>query len=526
MAPLPLTRPIPWAADPHRDANWRMQLNMLRLIDPLIDAHESAGDPRALSEALEVCLDWHHFHLEARAPNPRAWVDMATGLRTLRIAYLSDRIRQAAVVPAAVQCDAMAAMLFSHWRRIVTPGFMRFSNHTIWDLHGLEALVRLALPAADPRRAAWREAIGARLGHLVACQFGPDGLHLENSPQYHFVAAAMFGTLEASGWYDDSTPTLGPALARARAMDSWMRLPDRRHIAIGDSDGSAPSLARLPAPAARMAGDRVETLNSGGYTFVRSRHARQPRRWSMLAIKAGVASGGHRHRDLLSWLWSEGGCDIVVDPGKYAYDDGPLREHFVGPWAHNLVVFDGCVCDAEPRRETEHVIGSPVHRPWGVSVTARLRHAPADVEHERRYHFAPGRWLVIADRYAADRVTGFEHLTHLAPEFEASSSDGSFRVRHRSGQVLHTTAHASVPTQAAVRCGIAKPRPQGWCSRSYGRAEPCPTLEITGRARAACVVLALSLEPGGQVVEQEGRWDWICGGVELPLETGPLAGRQ
>lgn len=525
LPPLRLTPDIDWAADPHGDDNWRVQLNMLRLLDPLVHAHVAGIDATAGPQAMDQALAWHRFHLAPPAPNPRAWGDLVTGLRTLRIAFLADQLRLGALPADPMRRDALASMLLSHWQRLVTPAFMRFTNHTIWDLHALEALVRLALPADDPRRVAWRQAIGARLDHLLSTQFGPDGLHRENSPQYHFVAGAMFRALAVSGWYDDSVPRLAPTLARAADMDRWMRLPDRRLLAIGDSDGSAPSADTLPAPARTMTGDRIEWLNSGGYTIMRRLHARQRGRWSTLAVKAGLAGPGHLHRDLLSFLWSESGCDIVIDAGKYAYDEGPLRDYFVGPSGHNLIIFDGRDCDTRATPELAHRVGPLEPTPWGVTAAARVRHLPVDVDHERRFHFAPGRWLVVVDRFAARGAIEVEHLTHLAPEFEATWRDGRFHVGHRDGRPLCVEVQSSLPLDGAVLRGVDPPRPQGWCSRGYRQAMPCPTLQLTGRARgAACVVLALSLEECGRL-ERHGddRVRWRTVEVDLVLETGPLA---
>lgn len=522
--PLPLTKRIDWAADPHRDDNWRVQLNMLRLVDPLIHAHVAGIDKAALPRAIEVALDWHQFHLTPKASNPRAWGDLVTGLRTLRCAYLADQLRLGAVHPEPAQREALSAMLTRHWQQLVAPGFMRFTNHTIWDLHALEALVRVALPADDARRVAWRQAVSMRLDHLLTAQFGPDGLHRENSPQYHFVAGAMFRALEASDWYADSVPRLTPILKQAAAMDRWMRLPDRRLLAIGDSDASAPSADALPAAAPATPGDRVESLNSGGYTIVRRRHAKQPARWSTLAIKAGIPGPGHLHRDLLSYLWSESGCDIVIDPGKFAYDEGPMRDYFTGPYGHNLVVFDGRACDTGATPELVHLVGPLCSEPWGTTATARLLHQPVEVEHERRYHFAPGRWLVIVDRFAARTGVGFDHLTHLAPEFDASWIDGSFQVAHRGGRPLTVDLQASAPMTGAVLRGIERPRPQGWCSRGYRRAMPCPTLALSGRAREAWIALALSLEDNGRLERcGDGGLQWRSAETTVALDTSPLA---
>lgn len=523
VAPYPLALPIDWTADPHRDDNWRVQLNMLRLVDPLIHAHEASGDVAPLAAALAFALDWHRSHHGTRRANPFAWLDMMTGVRTLRVAYLAEHVRRGVVEAKPPQRDALAAMLARHARRLVEPGFFRYTNHTIWDLHGLAALVRVALPASDPRHAAWRHAIAVRLDHLLERQFDEHGVHRENSPQYQFVAASMFRVLQASGWYDDTNPGLARTLARARGIERWMRLPDRRYLPIGDSDGAAPSALRMPAPSREREGDRIETFDKSGYCFVRRIHPKRPQRWSQLAIKAGFDLPGHVHADVLSHLWSESGCDIVVDPGKYSYDAGPLREYFVSNAAHNLIRFHRSDCEAEARYRTGHLVQRMTPRPWGFEISARLRHRPVPVDHERVWHFAPGCWLVVVDRFAAASPVAFEHFTHLAPEFDAqAAADGTFSVRHADGTALVVKHWSSVDARASVLRGIGGREPQGWVSRGYRRLEPCPTLVLEGRAAHATLVFAISLDPRGTLQAADGEGlEWRCVN-RVPLLTARL----
>jgi hypothetical protein len=522
VPPFALRLPVDWLADPHRDDNWRVQLNMLRLLDPLIQAHEETGDASTLRDAVDFCLDWHRFHQRPDHANPWAWRDMMTGMRSLRLAYLAEKIRLGTLALGADDADAFASMLHSHWLRLTTPGFFRFTNHTILDVHGLMALLRIGWRDDDPRTPAWQRAIGERLDHLVERQFDEHGLHRENSPQYHFVAAGMFRALLDSGWYDAVSARLGPTLARAREMDRWMRFPDGRFVPIGDSDGSAPSARQLPEATRERPDDQTETLNSSGYCFVRRTGSRRRTRWSLLAIKAGFDQIGHMHHDVLSFLWSEAGCDIVVDPGKFAYDRGAMRDYFRSNRAHNLIEFGLRECDTQAAQRTGHVVERVQTEPWGVTVVARLRHQPLDVVHERTWHFAPGRWLVTVDRFAAAGEVDFKHFTHLAPEFSASVEAGAFQVRHADGNPLLVSHHASVAAVTEVLHGVGGLRPQGWVSRGYRHAEASPVLAIGGRARAATLVMALSLDPRGRLVTLgDGTIAWSCR-LKLRLQTGPL----
>jgi Heparinase II/III-like protein/Heparinase II/III N-terminus len=528
-APLwPVQLPIAWDGDPFRDRNWCSQLNMLRLLDPLIRAHEAKADPQLLETALRWALDWHDFHIVRGHDHGLAWRDMMTGVRSLRLAYLADRLRLGAFTASPAQRAALADAIAEHWRRLTAPGFFRYINHTIWDLHGLTALVRVTLPAQDPRNAVWMQALGRRLDHLVDAQFDENGVHRENSPQYHFVASGMFRTLASSGWYEAVAPRLAERLPRARAQEGWMRMPDGRHIPIGDSDGEAPrSESGLPLPAADAPGDRTDWFNQSCYCLVRRTRAGQPQQWSYLAIKAGFDEAGHKHNDELSYLWSESGCDIVADPGKFAYDPGAMRDHVRSNRAHNLIAFGHTDNESRPSQRTGHLIRSLEPRPWGVEISASIRHRPSEVAHERRWFFAPGRWLVVQDRFRATKAIDFEHWTHLAPEFDVDvdHQDTSLQARHARGGSLDIGRWSSMPLSLQCCRGQSGRTPQGWVSRAYRQVEPAPAIALQGRSVEASIVLSLSLVPGGTLTAAgPGRLVWHCDGVAVELDVTPWHG--
>lgn len=521
--PFRIQLPLDWNADPYRDANWRSQLHMLRLIDPFLRAHDAQPNSNWLRIAFDVVLDWDR-HVRTHGRQERvAWRDMMVGVRALRLAYLFEQVRTGALAVTDAECDALCELMELHAAALTAPGFFRYTNHTVWDLHGLAALLRVALADGEPRKIAWLSTVGGRLDLLVDLQFDEHGVHRENSPQYHAVVRNMFDVLLDTHWYDEISTRLIPALGAARRLQPLFRLPDGRQIAIGDSDGMPPTLLDPPEP--KRSDVPLDILNHSCYGFVRQVRSQDPADWSQLAIKAGFDLPGHKHEDVLSYLWSESGCDIVIDPGKYAYDDTPMRRYMRSNRAHNLIEFDGRDSDVHADHRTGHCLGPAQPTSWGVLLHAALTHRPISIRHERSYYFAPGRWLLLVDRFQARRATHFRHFTHLAPEFTATRSPRGFEARHASDRTLEIRHWASVELDLTVACGQHEPELQGWISRAYREAVPCPTLVMSGRAVQAVTVLALSLDTEVRLAPNgSDRLAWVSGADHIGIDVASLAG--
>ncbi|MGA0610319.1 heparinase II/III domain-containing protein [Caldimonas sp. KR1-144] len=518
---FPLALPINWSSDPYHDANWRSQLHMLRLIDPYLRAHDEQPDGGWLRRALDIVLDWHRHLLAHGRQQQLAWRDMMVGTRALRLAHLFERVRLGELAVTPGEADVLVTLMALHARELTAPGFFRYTNHTVWDLHGTTALVRAAFHDGDPRLVAWMSTIGARLDRLVDLQFDTRCVHRENSPQYHGVVRGMFDALLASHWYDRSSARLVAVLDGAKALQHWMSMPDGRHIPIGDSDGRPPTRMQLPEPQVSNTG--IEVLNHSCYGFVRQMRHADAGDWSLLAMKAGFDLPGHKHEDVLSYVWTESGCDIVVDSGKYAYDDTPMRRYMRSNRAHNLIEFGGRDSDVHPSHRTGHCLAPVIDTAWGKRLRATVTHRPGGERHERTLHFAPGRWLIVVDRFVAPRPTSFRHLTHLAPEFSARVVGQAFEVAHQNGGRVTVHHWSSMPLELSVVCGQEAPELQGWISRSYRQAQPNPVLVMAGQGLAAVTVLALSLDSRAALaLAADGRPSWVAGADRVELDVSPL----
>ena len=136
--------------------------------------------------------------------------------------------------------------------------------------------------------------------------------------------------------------------------------------------------------------------------------------------------GNHGHLDLLSFEMAAYGQSLIVDPGRYTYDESGevnWRVLFRGTGYHNTVIVDGKnqtryefdkekfkIKGAQPDFELKDFISRPgfdyLH---GI---ARSHEYP--VVHERKILFVNGEYWVICDVLRADDAHNYDLLFHLA----------------------------------------------------------------------------------------------------------------
>ena len=84
--------PIDWGADPFGDPNWQYQLHAWRVMEYQLYEYRDTEDPAWLREAIEIALDWAHYHVDLGHREKFSWYDMAAGIRAAR--NLSTTLRQ------------------------------------------------------------------------------------------------------------------------------------------------------------------------------------------------------------------------------------------------------------------------------------------------------------------------------------------------------------------------------------------------------------------------------------------------
>jgi Heparinase II/III-like protein/Heparinase II/III N-terminus len=373
-------------------------------------------------------------------------------------------------------------------------------NHRTLELYAL-FLVALALPELDGDGGllgfACRE-----LHRNLLTDFHADGVHLEASTHYHFVALrSLVGARENARRFGLRLPDGYDALLE-RACDFALHSlrPDGAIPALSDSDtGRYGELLEL-------AGDLLErddlrwagsdglrgappeqtgaSFASGGYFFQRSGWGRDAR---YLVLDCGpLGDGGHGHYDLLSVEIAADGRPLVVDPGRYTYAEGEpnLRRWFKGTAAHNTVCVDGV--DQTPYRRGKprgpvaegRLLGR--FESAGLDVLVGQAVSPAyDAIHTRRVVFVRREYWIVEDRLEGRELHRFALRWHLSGD-----ADG------RVGLVGPDTLLA--PGIALV---VAPPHAwqleSGWVAPEYGVRLPAPVVVATAGGDASTTFTTL-----------------------------------
>lgn len=349
-----------------------------------------------------------------------------------------------------------------------------------------------------------------RLGLYFQESFGEDGVHTENSPGYHLMAARSLR--DALPVIEHLEPRLAESLtsiyhcAEEYAVHSILPngrlapLSDTKQFKVWSSNHS--DTFRGNQYRSSMTGGRygikptgrVGVFPYGGYAIYRSRCSDAQATW--ILFKAGYRANYHHHCDDLSILFYRDGDLVLSEAGPYGYEyRDPLTRYAFSQWAHNNIVVDGISLprvDSEPGgiefqdlTERQHTQG-PILRVRGIN-----RRSP-DWTHQRTVTVAEnwssrpqGVVTTVSDHvtFANDDKHVVECLWHGGPGITINISDNGTANFSRNGMPVVTLAWASpVPLTARVITGVSGDSQRSVRFPTFGKVEPGTVLVLTGEA--------------------------------------------
>jgi uncharacterized heparinase superfamily protein len=512
-----LADPIDWLANPSRDVEWHILLHKFYYAVGLAQAWQRGGSIHHVQRWARLIDGWI-----TQTPPGFIAADV-TGRRVQNWIYSLHALVLDAARPAP--CDA------AFWRRLLHSIHAQVEhlcanltpkrNHRTLELLAI-FMAGVVFPEFE-RAAAWRELALEETMANVRADLLPDGVHCEQSSDYHHLALRNW--LQIRALAADNGHVVPREFDRAleAALEFSLHVHQPSGVVPSFSDGDVRGFLPLLAQGAALfdRGD-MQFVASGGRegTTPRQRVAHFPisgyhvlrSDWNdanaqHLVFDCGpLGEGNHGHFDALSFELAAHGRALVVDPGRYTYSeatsaDDPCnwRLHFRGTAAHNTVCVDGrnqTRYEPKPIKEaSRHAPGSVRHKIAGPAPDTTLLEARCgahldllhgrcashayDAVHERCIVLVDRRYWVVADwlraasehDYALNFQLGAQAQGAGAAELHTDANTG---VRLTSPGLL-----AAQPLRAGQRTTLAA----GWVSPRYGLKHAAPALRTTACGR-------------------------------------------
>lgn len=519
-----LNAEIDWLNNPSDDIEWQILLHKCYYLVGLGKAYSETGEKRYAEEWMALTRSW------------TATVDagfIASDVTGRRIQnwiyafyYFVGNSRETAISPGFLGVFLQSVHeQVSYLRANINPA----RNHRTLELYAVFLAAVVFPEFADAQD--WLDFSRDALADNAAEDILPDGVHCELSSFYHHTALKNFLTAKRLAELNDiALPArLDAAIERALTFSAYIHRPDGFIPALSDADSESfyslleqgsryydrPDLAYVYSHGQRgnPPAQRSFRFTQSGYYILRSPWRGGSEKFSdarYLVFDCGpLGAGNHGHLDLLNIEVAAYGQPLVVDPGRYSYDESGQtnwRVRFRGTAYHNTVAVDGL---NQTRYEyhagrKKFAITGPAAQAllydfYDTSMFDYLHGAASSHEynalHERKICFAAAEYWLICDILNGPEEHDYTlrfHLSEAAQNQVAGFCDGQTRIVDAPHlRVLQSHAQA---TDFAIESGFVSPR--------YGYKYPAPVLSYQ-RRRAVTVFETLLIPYGDEKPQVE-----------------------
>ncbi len=204
-----------------------------------------------------------------------------------------------------------------------------------------------------------------------------------------------------------------------------------------------------------------------------------------------LGAGNHGHLDCLNFEMAAYGQSLIVDPGRYTYDESGetnWRALFRGTSYHNTVLVDGKNQTRYEFRQRkfkikgeapQHELKSFISEAGFDFLHGSARSHEYPVAHERKIFFAAGEYWLITDLLLAEDPHEYELFFHLSEKAFNTVSVSS----------AQNTLRIDSPHLVIAQAQDNQVHPQikpGFVSPTYGVKIPAPILSLKTKAANVC----------------------------------------
>jgi len=494
--------PLDWLRNPSADLEWHIMLHKFYYAVGLGLAYRESGDPRYLERWIGLVSSWIE-----QVPVGFIAADV-TGRRVQNWIYAFHLfvVEGGATLPAEFLARFLASI--DEQVRHLCANLAPERNHRTLALYAI-FLAGVVFP--ELRGAAhWRRFALDELVLNIERDLQDDGVQCEQSTDYHHIVLRNYLCAKRLAGLNGIAVPARMDLLIDRALDFALHACRPDGIVPAFSDGDACSHRDVLEAGHALCGrdDLLYVASAGGHgsppahrsaAFVQSGYVvmrsgwgeREPyadERWLMYDC-GPIGRGNHGHLDLHSFECAAYGRALVVDPGRYSYDEsGEInwRRVFRGTAYHNTVTVDGLDQARYQPRGSRWRIDGP-HPEHALTLFASgeqcdvvhgiVRSHEYDAVHERCIWLVAGEYWIVTDILRAPTPHRYDLRFHLN-----THAQGECRI-DRDGDCTRVHSPRLLVVQAS-RPDTSVAIDDGFVSARYGEKQPAPVVRFTRNAKS------------------------------------------
>lgn len=294
--------------------SYTLYIHSLRVTVELMLAYEVTNQIEYFDKAEEIIYSWIKY-AETDDDNKMIWYDHTTANRTqalIHYIYLANHLGR------KLNYNIFNDLLLKHSNIMSNDQIYNFNNHGLMMDRSLMILGYI-LGDKNLTLKGKNRAIST-----FWYSYSSQGIHLENSPQYHTMVTKMY--MEIETYLNKKEDSLGEHILKylelAKKYIPIVTKPNQKLPSIGDSGSGKQSGKKVYRNIYDVEAG-ISVLQYGGPLSM------------FTSFIAGYSSKVHKHKDDLSITLNYKLKDFLVDPGKYSYTANKTRKYITSKEAHS-----------------------------------------------------------------------------------------------------------------------------------------------------------------------------------------------
>ncbi|MFB3170017.1 heparinase II/III family protein [Neobacillus sp. 179-C4.2 HS] len=475
----------------NRSRSFERLIHGFTFLGCLTDAYKETQDLKYLTKGMELITDWLEKHSYQMNKGTMAYHDETTALR---LQYLLKFYIYARNVITESDREKIETRMWE------TAGLLSEEHfHATNTNHGMFQDISLLLFGFyfdNGKNTLCKSYINLavnRLKEYFLGVFTTDGVHKEQSPNYHMMVALNIKKLVS--WMEEIDTKISEDFVRlfdkSKEYSTYIIRPDGKFPPMCDTESipvNASSYGSLytsdtykfavsSGKAGKAPNENMKVFPEAGYAIFRDDWLKKEKATYVL-FSAAYNANYHKHSDDLNLTIYSGG-EIITEagPNGYNYQD-PFTKYAYSSFAHNTLIVDG---KGLPRTDgkfesvyiSDHKISEDISEVTGVNKRFQ------NVEHQRKVKYQrSNNSIYVNDEITSNKKHEYKLLWHVAPDVHVHLRDRMIELFRNNEKIMEIeiTANASYTIQTVK--GQTVPTVLGWKFPKMEAKEMLTTIEI------------------------------------------------